>query len=124
MTKVDRCSPVFACADPLGQCRYYVEKLGFETVGEPCAEYGMVAFQDHEVHFHGGVPAREPKADGTFEYRGGAYFMVDDPDVHHETVKALGARILYAPQDRPYGLRDFSVVDPEGYSVCFGKPLG
>lgn len=123
MTQVVRHAPVFACADPLAQCRYYVEKLGFQVVGEPCPDYGMVAFEGHEVHFHGGVPAVEPRSDGTFAYRGGAYFLVDDPDALHATVKDLGARIVYAPQDRPYGLRDFSVVDPEGYSVCFGRPL-
>jgi uncharacterized glyoxalase superfamily protein PhnB len=31
-----------------------------------------------------------------------------------------GANILKPPQDYPYGMRDFDVLDPDGNQVTFG----
>jgi uncharacterized glyoxalase superfamily protein PhnB len=40
--------------------------------------------------------------------------MVPDVDAHHEAARAEGAQILVPPQDRPWGLRDYEVLDLEG----------
>jgi len=120
MNEIRSCAPVFAAADPAALAAYYVAVLGFTAVGEAGPEYAVVALGGHEIHFHlAQVPAME--AEG---YRGGAYFVVEDPDVLHAALAARGARVHYAPEDRPYGMRDFSVLDPEGHSLCFGRPAG
>ena len=69
------------------------------------------------------VPGPPPDDVERGHYRGGAYFVVEDPDALYQELDGRGAQINYAPEDRPYGMRDFSVADPEGFSLCFGRPL-
>ncbi len=49
--------------------------------------------------------------------------MVDDVDAHHARAAALGAEIVYAPVDQPYGYREYSARDPEGGLWSFMRPL-
>jgi uncharacterized glyoxalase superfamily protein PhnB len=48
---------------------------------------------------------------------------VDDVDAHHARVKAAGVDAP-APEDKPYGVRTYSVTDPEGYEWGFMQPTG
>ncbi|MDN5758236.1 MAG: MerR family transcriptional regulator [Tomitella sp.] len=48
---------------------------------------------------------------------------VDDVDTHHARVAATGAEIDYEPTDMPYGVREYSVRDPEGHLWSFQTPL-
>lgn len=49
--------------------------------------------------------------------------LVDDVDAHHDRVAATGAAIDCAPTDMPYGMREYSVRDPEGHLWSFQTPL-
>lgn len=49
--------------------------------------------------------------------------LVDDVDAHHSRVAASGAPIDYAPTDMPYGVREYSVRDPEGHLWSFQTAL-
>ncbi|WP_246136606.1 MerR family transcriptional regulator [Leekyejoonella antrihumi] len=49
--------------------------------------------------------------------------LVDDVDAHHARVAASGAAIDYGPTDMPYGMREYSVRDPEGHLWSFQTPL-
>jgi len=40
---------------------------------------------------------------------------VPDLDVAHAAVRAAGHALAEAPTDRPWGLRDFRLADPDGY---------
>ena len=40
---------------------------------------------------------------------------VEDLDVAHAAVRAAGHALAEEPADRPWGLRDFRLVDPDGY---------
>lgn len=40
-------------------------------------------------------------------------FYVDDVDALHASLAAAGARIMSAPQDRPWGTREFAFIDPD-----------
>jgi lactoylglutathione lyase len=40
---------------------------------------------------------------------------VDDLDAALAVVRAAGHRLAEPPQDRPWGLRDFRLADPDGY---------
>jgi len=51
---------------------------------------------------------------------GGIYIAVDDVDAHHDRARAAGAEIVMALTDQPYGSRDYSARDPEGYVWSFG----
>jgi lactoylglutathione lyase len=40
---------------------------------------------------------------------------VEDLDVAHAAVRAAGLPLAEEPADRPWGLRDFRLADPDGY---------
>ncbi len=48
---------------------------------------------------------------------------VDDVDAHHARVVATGAAVDYEPTDMPYGVREYSVRDPEGHLWSFQTAL-
>ena len=82
----------------------------------------------------------DPKAPGD------VYFIVDDVSACHAAILAgrtweLAGRLARAdeaghvppeaskrpprnPEEHPYGLRDFCVIDPWGNCLSFGQPLG
>ncbi|HKE01815.1 MAG TPA: VOC family protein [Planctomycetota bacterium] len=47
--------------------------------------------------------------------------VVPDPDVHHRTAVAAGARIVRDVRDEPFGGRGYMALDPEGHSWYFGN---
>src|SRR3712207_5346569 len=40
---------------------------------------------------------------------------VDDLEAAYERVRRAGVRPVEAPRERPWGLRDFRILDPDGY---------
>jgi uncharacterized glyoxalase superfamily protein PhnB len=62
----------------------------------------------------GGEPARPLSSTVSL------YVVIDDPDAHHETAVAAGARVVRELEDMPYGSREYSVRDPEGNLWSFG----
>lgn len=50
----------------------------------------------------------------------GIYIAVEDVDGLHDRSVAAGAEVVMALTDQPYGSRDFSCRDPEGYVWSFG----
>ena len=52
--------------------------------------------------------------------QGAVNVFVTDVDALYQELKSRGAKTLKAPQDYPYGMRDFDVEDLDGNSLCFG----
>jgi len=51
------------------------------------------------------------------------YFVVSDADELYQFHRAHGVEIVEPPDDRPYGLRDYTVRDLYGYRLIFGHHL-
>lgn len=49
--------------------------------------------------------------------------MVADVDRHWRVANEIGARIVVPIGDRYYGLRDFTIADPDGFGVRFATDL-
>jgi len=49
--------------------------------------------------------------------------LVPDVDHHWEAAQERGLRIVTPIGDHDYGLRDFTVADPDGFGVRFGTWL-
>jgi catechol 2,3-dioxygenase-like lactoylglutathione lyase family enzyme len=49
--------------------------------------------------------------------------IVQDVDAVWELAQVVGARVERALADRAYGLRDFTVLDPDGFGVRFAQVL-
>lgn len=54
---------------------------------------------------------------------GSCYVYVSDADALHAELTAKGANVQSAPVSRPWGLREFHVLDPEGNRLTFGQPF-
>jgi len=48
--------------------------------------------------------------------------IVPDVDRYWKLAQELKARIFIPISDKYYGLRDFTVIDPDGYGVRFASP--
>jgi len=49
--------------------------------------------------------------------------MVSDVDRFWERAQAMGATVVTPIANRDYGLRDFTIADPDGFGVRFGARL-
>jgi len=49
--------------------------------------------------------------------------MVPNVDDHWKAVNEIGARIIIPVSDRYYGLRDFTIADPDGFGIRFATVL-
>src|SRR5262249_39950030 len=49
--------------------------------------------------------------------------MVPNVDDYWKLVNQVGARVIVPVADRYYGLRDFTVADPDGFGVRFASAL-
>lgn len=54
---------------------------------------------------------------------GSAYVYVEDADALYAELRAKGANVQGEPVSRPWGLREFRVLDPEGNEISFGQPF-
>src|SRR6516165_752466 len=54
---------------------------------------------------------------------GSCYVYVRDADALHAELVAKGARVQGEPVSRPWGLRDFQILDLEGNRITFGQPF-
>ena len=52
-----------------------------------------------------------------------AYLWVEGVDEIYAEVKGRGARIKYEPVEKPYGVKEFAVLDPDGHQIAFGEEL-
>ncbi len=50
------------------------------------------------------------------------YISCDDPDAAHEYLHAKGVNVK-PPADAWYGMRQVHVLDPDGYSLVFQRPI-
>ena len=53
----------------------------------------------------------------------GLVVHVDDVDAHYRRARAQGARVEGEPENKPYGQREYGVIDPEGHRWWFATPL-
>jgi uncharacterized glyoxalase superfamily protein PhnB len=44
-------------------------------------------------------------------------------DQYYKELLSRGANVTVEPGDRPYGVRDFGVQDPNGINVIFGQDI-
>jgi uncharacterized glyoxalase superfamily protein PhnB len=95
---------------------YYRDALGFSTeflYGEP-PFYAGVERGQVLVHLQSVQHSRRQCGQGAINV------FVSEVDALYEELGARGARLLNAPKDQAYGMRDFTVADLDGNELCFG----
>jgi ketosteroid isomerase-like protein len=119
MTKA-RAEPILPSRD-LEETRQFYQRLGFTSWwgGKGPWDYEIVSRGNLVVHFFL-ESALAPDANDT-----SCYWRVDDADRLHAEFSALqlpvsGIPRLTAPADQPWGMREFTMVDPSGNLLRIG----
>ncbi len=106
-------APLLLVPDVPATAAFYRRKLGFNSdPGAATPEYTVVWRDNAAVHLAKGEGA--PTGVRIF-------FWVKDVNTLYEEVLKRGAAIAVPIQTRPYGIRDFSLLDPNGVMVVLGQ---
>ena len=107
---------IFQVRDFSEALAYYPDMLEFEvgwTWGDPPG-YASVCRDRVEINF--GAPQ-----EGQTITPSSAYIAISNIDAYYERLRARGVKIAVPIDDRAYGMRDFTVVDPSGNRLSFGQ---
>jgi uncharacterized glyoxalase superfamily protein PhnB len=111
-----------------------IPELPYPDIGEAidwlCTTFGFtlrLRIADHRAQLNVGDGAvvlmeRPPQLSGA-SYGGSVMVRIDDLHGHHERARARGARIINAPQDYPFGERQYSVEDLGGHRWNFTQSI-
>ena len=98
---------------------YYRDQLGFTvawTWGNPMSRAG-VALDAIEIQLDEIEPGEAASSSM-------AYCHMQGVDEYYEACCARGANVTTPIADRPWGMRDFRVLDPSGNRLGFASALG
>lgn len=110
----ERLHPGLAVPDLLAAAEFYTNRLGFTlgfTWGDP-PTFAGVNLGEMQVFLSQGTPSPEGCD---------VYFVVGDVDALYAYHRAGGVEVVGEIGDRDYGLRDYTVRDPNGYRLTFGQ---
>ena len=118
--RVIRTRHVLAVADLAVETGYYLEKLGFERdFSAPGWEF--LSFGDFKLML--GECADEMTAAATGNHSWYAHVIVENVDDIYDEFRGRGADILSMIENKPWGIREFSVVTPDGHRIGFGQQI-
>lgn len=107
---------VFHVTDMQQSLDFYQNALGFEATftWEDPVSYAVLKRGDISIHLSKAENSSTPKGNSL-------YVFVHDVDAVYDEFIARGASIENPPKTYEYGMRDFDVIDPDGYQLTFGK---
>ena len=111
---------IFTVKDVAASLAYYRDCVGFAVGFEYGSPISYVGLCSGEVSLHLVAAAQAPRPPG----HGAVSIYVDDVDALHADLMRRGAKILNAPKDQDYGLRDFAIADADGNMIFFAMELG
>jgi len=109
---------VLAVKDLRVEADYYVEKLGFDR-DFTVPGWEFLSFGDFKVMLGECADALLARDTGDHSWYGQALVENVD-DVYREFIER-GAEILSPIEDKDWGLREFSVVTPDGHRIVFSQ---
>ena len=118
--------PYFSYQDAAAALDWLEQAFGFERSQDYRDDAGGVVHA--ELTFGGGSimlgtgnpPGGDPAPSETSPTGHGVYVVVDDVDAHYQQARALGAVVVYPPEETEFGTRRYRALDVEGYEWSFG----
>jgi catechol 2,3-dioxygenase-like lactoylglutathione lyase family enzyme len=107
---------ILSVGDVQASADFYADRLGFIvafTEGDP-PRFAGVNLDCVQIFLRKGTPTPLGCS---------VYFVVGDADELHGYHCGQEVTIVAPPGDRPYGLRDYTVRDLDGYHLTFGHRL-
>ena len=99
---------------------YYIDKLGFDR-DFTAPGWEFLSFGDFKVML--GECADAMTARNTGDHSWFAHALVENVDEVYGEFLERGANILSPISDKPWGIREFTVVTPDGHRIAFGQVI-
>jgi len=109
---------VLAVKDLKVETNYYIDKLGFDR-DFTAPGWEFLSFGEFKVML--GECSDEMTAEATGNHSWFAHCLVENVDEVYAEFNERGAVILSTIADKPWGIRDFTVVTPDGHRIVFGQ---
>ena len=116
---LSRSEAILAVADVAAAVRFYRDKLGFTGEwlwGDP-PTFGGVSWGRVGVMF-----CLQPELAARVEGHQHAFFVSGVGELH-ERHRQNGVQVVSPLEAKPWGLREYTVRDPNGYHLRFGEPV-
>ena len=115
-----RCA--LAVRDLKESTRFYIDVLGFRRdFGDGSDGWSFLSRDNFKVRL-GECPDEKPDGElGNHSYF--VYLTAEGLDELHQELAARGAPVLSAPEDQPWGMREFSIRTPDGHRIRFGERI-
>jgi uncharacterized glyoxalase superfamily protein PhnB len=114
MTRLARIAPEIPVSDLSRSTDYYETKLGFRVAMQmPDGDYAVVERDDVAIHLFEDARAASPVS---------IHVFTDGLDELYAELVGRGAKISQEVTDKPWGCRDFRVVDDSGNTIKFTAP--
>jgi uncharacterized glyoxalase superfamily protein PhnB len=105
---------------------FYRDVLGF-TVGERWEREGKLEGAELKAGSAFFMIGQDDWAKGRDRRKGEGFRIycetVQDVDELAARVKARGGTLTHEPRDQPWGMRDFGVIDPDGFKITIWKKI-
>ena len=111
---------VLAVKDLAVSAEHFVEKLGFER-DFTAPGWEFLSFGEFKVMLGECTDALWARETGDHSYF--AYALVENVNEVYAELIELGAQILSPIANKPWGIRDFTVVTPDGQRIDRGQLL-
>lgn len=96
----------------------FYEALGFQ-LGRRSGSFAVLSWEGRQLF----LDEQSGLAPWSGEERVNVRIMVSDVDASWELVRKLDVPILKPIADREYGLRDFTIRDPDGFGLRFASEI-
>ncbi len=129
MSPTPRITPVLVYADIEAAHIFLVNAFGFDVgslhrSGDGQVVHGEVHVEGESIWLHRATTDHDLTSPRSQDMAfGGLAVLVEDVDAHCDRARAAGAVIDHAPQNQPYGRREYGARDPEGHRWWFGTEL-
>lgn len=99
---------------------YFKENLGFD-LDFTAPGWEFLSFGDFKVML--GECSDEMTAEATGNHSWFAHCLVENVDEVYAEFNERGAAILSRIANKPWGIRDFTVITPDGHRIVFGQVI-
>ena len=97
----------------------FYRRLGFTLLRDD-GEFVALTWEEHQLFLYEDAAGPE---DDQAVMSANIRVMVPSVDDYWRLAQDIGARIVEPIADRPYGLRDFIIADPDGFGIRFASAL-